>query len=323
MPESSIEKVTLHDHEVTYRTAGKRGPVVVLIHGIAGTSATWDPVLPILGERHRVIAPDLLGHGRTATPSGDFSLGAHATGVRDLLIALGHERATFVGHSLGGGVALQLGHQFPERMERLALVSSGGLGRELNLLLRSAALPGADLVLPLFFSSGVKSTGTAVARILNRVGLGAGADLEEIGRSFASLDDTEARQAFIQTVRSVIDPGGQRVTATNRLYLTEELPTLIVWGDRDKLIPVEHAHAAHREMPGSRLEIFHGAGHFPHLVDPERFAGVVSAFIAETRPARFREGQFRQAMLKGAKARASAPRGKARSRATAVRRART
>jgi pimeloyl-ACP methyl ester carboxylesterase len=194
---------------------------------------------------------------------------------------------------------MQFGYQFPDMLERLVLVSSGGLGRELNLLLRSAALPGADYVLPLLFAAGFPSTGTKIASLVNRVGFRAGLDLEEIGRGFASLGDTEARRAFIHTARGLIDPGGQRVNATGRLYLAADVPVMIVWGARDTMIPVDHAHAAHRQMPGSRLEIFEQAGHFPHLSEPHRFAEVLSSFIAETEPAKRDRERLRNLLVRG------------------------
>ncbi len=301
MPSVKTRKLTLHGHEVTYRAAGDSGPVIILIHGIAGNCETWDSLLPLLARDHVVIAPDLLGHGHSAKPRGDYSLGAYASGVRDLLLALGHERATIVGHSLGGGVVLQYAYQFPESVDRLVLVSSGGLGRELNIALRAAALPGAEYVLPLMFKLGMPSAGALLTGALDRIGLRGGPDLEEIVRSFESLDDTHARYAFLQTVRSVIDFGGQRVSANDRLYLAADLPTLIVWGDRDVIIPADHGRAAHEAMPGSRLEIFEGAGHFPHLSDPERFAGAVSNLIEQTRPARLERDRLRDLLRGGAK----------------------
>jgi pimeloyl-ACP methyl ester carboxylesterase len=293
-------EMTLHGHKVRYAAAGKRGPLLVLIHGIAGTSEQWEPVVPLLAERHTVIAPDLVGYGQSGAGNGDYSLGGYASGVRDLLVALGHVRATLVGHSLGGGVAMQFGYQFPEMLERLVLVSSGGLGRELNVLLRSAALPGAEYVLPLLFSAGLPSAGTKIANLVARVGLRAGSDLEEIGRGFASLGDTDARRAFIHTVRGLIDPKGQRVDAGGRLYLAADVPTLIIWGARDTLIPVEHAHAAHRRVADSRLEIFEQAGHFPHLSEPRRFAEVLTRFIAETEPAKVDPERLRRLLVRGA-----------------------
>jgi pimeloyl-ACP methyl ester carboxylesterase len=256
---------------------------VVLLHGIAGTSATWDEVIPALAARHTVIAPDLLGHGESAKPHGDYSLGAYANVVRDLLEALGMGRATIVGHSLGGGIAMQFAYQFIERCERLVLVSSGGLGREVHPLLRAAALPGAEAVLPWLSSAGSRGVG-ALIRGMSRLGIRAGPDLDETWRSFASLEEPAARRAFIQTVRGVMDLGGQRVSANERLYLAEGLPTLIVWGEKDPLIPVRHAREAHERMAGSRLEIFPDAGHFPYRDDPERFVSVLLDFIGATRP---------------------------------------
>ena len=304
--------LTLHGQEICYRSAGEAGPVVVLLHGIAGTSATWDAVLPDLGEHHRVIAPDLLGHGQSGKLGGDYSLGAYASAVRDLLFALGHDHATVVGHSLGGGVAMQFGYQFPEMLERLVLVSSGGLGRELHVMLRSATLPGAEYVLPLLFKTGLPSTGTRIAGLINRIGFRAGSDLEEIGRSFASLGDTDARQAFIHTVRGLIDPGGQRVEASSRLYLAQELPILIIWGAHDTLIPVEHGEAAHRRAPRSRLVIFEQAGHFPHVTEPRRFVETFERFVAETEPASLDAQQLRRLLVgEGEKTQALTPAGRA------------
>src|SRR5256885_6196729 len=146
MTDFRLRHLVVQRPRVGYRMAGE-GPAIVLVHGLAGSSTTWRAVMPALAERYLVIAPDLLGHGESAKPRGDYSLGAHASGIRDLLVALGVERATFVGHSLGGGVAMQLAYQFPQRCERLVLVASGGLGKEVNALLRAVALPGSEYVL--------------------------------------------------------------------------------------------------------------------------------------------------------------------------------
>ena len=134
-------QVELHGHRVIYRVAGS-GPPVVLIHGMVNSSRHWEAVALRLAESFTVIAPDLIGHGDSATPRGDYSLGAHAASIRDLLAVIGVDRATIVGHSLGGGVAMQFFYQFPQRTERMVLVSSGGLGREVSPMLRGAALPG-------------------------------------------------------------------------------------------------------------------------------------------------------------------------------------
>jgi pimeloyl-ACP methyl ester carboxylesterase len=302
--EPRLEEVSLHGHRVTYRTAGE-GPLVVLIHGIAGTSEQWNQVAPLLAEHYEVLAPDLLGHGQSAKPRGDYSLGAYAVSVRDLLIVLGRRRATVVGHSLGGGVAMQFAYEYPVFCERLVLVSSGGLGREVHPLLRAATLPAAEFVLPLIANNRLHAAGVGVAQLLDRLGLQAGSDLTEMARGYASLADGDARQAFLHSLRAVIDPGGQRVSATDRLYLSSMMPSLIVWGRRDPLIPLHHSGIAHRAMPGSRLEVFDEAGHFPQLEEPVRFARVLREFMDGTEPAEFDFSDedletLRQRMLEGA-----------------------
>ena len=279
-----LQEVVLHGNRLGFRTGGE-GPAIVLIHGMAGSSETWAPLLPVLGASARVVAPDMPGHGSSAKPRGDYSLGALASGIRDLMIVLGVDRATIVGHSLGGGVAMQFAYQFPERCERLVLVSSGGLGRQVSGLLRALSAPGAEYVLALGCSPRVRNAGVAVGGWLSRVGVRPTPALGEIWRSYSSLSDRETRTAFLHTLRSVVDVGGQRVSAKDRLYLAAEVPTLIVWGDRDPLIPVAHGHEAHAAMPGSRLEIFSGSGHFPHRDAPDRFAALLADFIDTTVPA--------------------------------------
>ena len=289
--DDALSEIVLHGHRVFYRGAGE-GPVIVMVHGITSTSATWSNVLPYLAEHFTVIAPDLLGHGESAKPRGDYSLGAYASGIRDLLVALGHERATFVGHSLGGGVAMQMAYQFPEHCERLVLVSSGGLGRGITPLLRAASLPGSELVLPLLVNDQLIGIGRAVGRVLGRLGLRVHTDVGEVLRGHASLSDGATRSAFVHTLRGIVDLRGQRVDASDRLYLAQALPFLIVWGERDPIIPVEHAHAAHDLVPGSRLELFPGAGHFPHLDDPLRFVRLLTDFMRTTEPADVAAARF-------------------------------
>ena len=291
--------IELHGHPVSYRLAGS-GPVLVLIHGITSSSRTWEKVLPALAEHHTVLAPDLLGHGESAKPSGDYSLGAYASGVRDLMVALGLTPATVVGHSLGGGIAMQLAYQFPERIERLALVSSGGLGREVNLILRAATLPGSEYVLPLLCAPVLRDAVRTLGRAAGLVGLKPGADLQGILEGFGSLAAVDARRAFLQTARSIMDVTGQRVSAQDRLYLAAGMPTLIVWGENDPMIPVAHGRAAHAEMPGSRLELFPDAGHFPFNDDPIRFAALLREFVAGTTPAEHDEERIRRLLLREA-----------------------
>jgi pimeloyl-ACP methyl ester carboxylesterase len=293
-----LREVTLHGHPVCYRIAGD-GPVVGLIHGITETQDVWREVIPSLAERYTVIAPDLLGHGRSAKPRGDYSLGAYASGVRDLMGALRFERGTVVGRSLGGGIALQFAYQFPEYTERLVLVASGGLGREVHPALRAASLPGSELVLPLIAPQWMMRAGGAVGGALERLGLRAGSDLAEIARCYASLIDSGARDAFVHTLRAVVDHGGQRVSALDRLYLAAGLPTLIIWGSDDPIIPPEHGRRAHALIPGSRLVEFPGAGHWPQLDDPGLFVETLIDFIESTEPYEFDLAHMRDQLRHG------------------------
>jgi len=293
---NSIEPVTvtLHGRPVSYLQAGT-GPVLLLIHGMAGNMENWREVIQPLARTHTVVAPDLPGHGSSAPGGGDYSLGALAAGLRDLLIALGHDRATLIGHSLGGGIAMQFAYQFPEMSERLVLVSSGGLGPEVSPVLRAAALPGANLFIAATAAPG-GAVGSALSRGLAAVGLRPNADVAEVARGYASLADPDRRAAFLATVRSVIDTGGQRVHAGDRLYLAEDLPVLIIWGEHDSLIPCHHGESAHEAISGSRLEVFDGVGHMPQLEVPARFVAAVERFVEENEPAQFDAEQWRRRM---------------------------
>ncbi len=277
-------QVTLNGNTIVYRIAGT-GPLLLLVHGMAGSSVTWRYVMPELAERFTVLAPDLLGQGESDKPPGDYSLGSHANMLRDLLEALGYTRATFVGQSLGGGVVMQLAYQFPERCERLVLVGSGGLGRELTRYLRMLTLPGFESVFPVFGAMPVRQAGDVIATWLGRLGIPSTPAKEEIWRSYTSLADRDSRRAFFRSLREVVDVGGQAVSALSRLYRAAHVPTLIIWGAQDPFIPVSHAITAHEAIPGSRLEIFEDIGHYPHCEAPERFIKVLVDFMASTKAA--------------------------------------
>src|SRR5919204_6024796 len=261
-------EIELHGHRVIYRIAGD-GPPVVLIHGMVNSSRHWERVALRLADRYTVVAPDLIGHGDSAAVRGDYSLGAHACSIRDLLTTIGIDRATIVGHSLGGGIAMQFFYQFPQRVERLALISSGGLGREVSPLLRGAALPGASALLWAAAHPRVLDALAGAGERMRERGSGKGVYLQAIARALRPLERPGARKAFLQTLRSVIDFQGQRVSARDRLYLLTGFPTLIVWGECDNTIPLEHGRWAHMAIPGSHLVTLPRAAHFPHLEDPE------------------------------------------------------
>ena len=284
-PASQFEEwqISLHGRRVIYRIAGS-GPAVVLIHGMLNSSSHWQTVALDLAREHTVIAPDLIGHGDSAAPRGDYSLGAHAASIRDLLAAIGVERASIVGHSLGGGVAMQFFYQFPERVERLVLISSGGLGQEVSLLLRSAALPGTSALLSAIIQPRLLAAIAGSGRRLRERRIGIGVYLQAIARALRPLENADARHAFLHTLRAVIDVRGQRVSATDRLYLLETMPTMIVWGERDNTIPLAHGRRAHEAAPHSFFHTLPDVAHFPHLEDPTALAQLLREFIAETRP---------------------------------------
>ena len=290
---SDVDVINVHRRRAAFRRAGQgRGrPCVVLVHGIAGDSSEWGPLLDTLSEEYDVVAPDLAGHGESTRLRGDHSIGAFATWLRDLLEALEIERATFVGHSLGGGVVMQFAYQFPDYVERMVLVSSGGLGREVSALIRAASLPFAEWVL-----GGLGVAARAAQPVLDRVGVGADTEHGELVHRIAGLTDADRRAAFVRVVRAIASPGGQRVNASDRLYLAEDVPTLIVWGARDRIIPVQHGHSTHEAVPDSKLVVFEKSGHFPHADEPDRFRDVLQEFVRSTAPAAYDRVRARRRM---------------------------
>jgi pimeloyl-ACP methyl ester carboxylesterase len=298
VPDVEVRSRVIHGYKRVFRVAGS-GPPLLLIHGIGDSSATWSTVMPALARRHLVIAPDLLGHGQSDKPRADYSVAAYANGMRDLLGVLGIDRVSLVGHSLGGGVAMQFAYQFPEHTERLVLVSSGGVGRNVTPVLRAVSLPGAHLLLSMVTLPTARLQVAAVLKLMELLGTGLGRDAHDLMRLVDALPDATARSAFIRTLRAVVDWRGQVVTMLDRCYLTSGMPTLLIWGTRDQVLPVQHGRAAHLAMPGSRLDLFEGAGHFPFHADPERFIKVLEGFLATTAPADWSREQWRELLRSG------------------------
>jgi pimeloyl-ACP methyl ester carboxylesterase len=288
----------VHGYRRAFVDVGE-GPALLLIHGIGDSSDTWRHVIPELSRNYRVIAPDLLGHGRSDKPRGDYSVAAYANAMRDLLSVLDIERATVVGHSLGGGVAMQFGYQYPERCERLVLVSTGGVSHEVHPVLRLAATPAADLFLPLLRLASARFIGMSAVRMMELLRTDLGRDAEHLLRMFESLPDATARRAFVRTIRAVVDWRGQAITMLDRCYLTRGMPTLLVWGAHDAVIPLHHAQIAHAAMPASRLEVFPDAGHFPHHSDPTRFVAALRDFLTTTSPASYTPDDWRTLLRRG------------------------
>jgi pimeloyl-ACP methyl ester carboxylesterase len=295
-----VQYKRIHGYRRAFRMAGS-GPPLLLLHGIGDSSRTWDQVLPLLASKYTVIAPDLLGHGDSEKPRADYAISAYACGMRDLLSALDVDNVTILGHSLGGGVAMQFAYQFPERCERLVLVASGGVGRTVHPMLRMAAAPGAEVVLPIATAPPVRWAVRRSIGLMKRAPfLSLGNDTEYIVDRYDGLSSARSRSAFLRTLRAGVDFRGQVVTMLDRCYLAAGLPTMIVWGSDDPVIPVRHAIVAHSKMPGSRLELFERSGHFPHHDDPARFVTVVKDFVSTTQAAEYDVVQWRQLIREGA-----------------------
>jgi pimeloyl-ACP methyl ester carboxylesterase len=272
--------IDIHGEQIAVRDEGQ-GEALLLIHGMAGSSHTWRAVMPQLSKKYRVIAPDLLGHGQSAKPRTDYSLGAFAVCLRDLLDELEVDSATVVGHSLGGGIAMQFLYQHPDYCRRLVLISSGGLGPDVGWILRLLAAPGAELVMPAIAPSPVLRAGNSVRSWLSSLGLRSPRGAE-IWNAYSSFSDRQTRDAFLRTLRSVVDYRGQSVSALNRLQVRADLPTLAIWGEEDTIIPVDHAYSALRARPDCRVEVLPGVGHFAHVEAPTEVVDLIDEFIAST-----------------------------------------
>ncbi len=296
-----VQFATIHGHRRAYVKAGT-GPALLLLHGMACDHTTWSPVMRELAKRYTVIAPDLLGHGLSDKPRADYSVGGYANGMRDLLTYLGIDRATVVGHSLGGGVAMQFAYQYPERTERMILVAPGGLGREVTPAIRAVTLPGFHSVMTVVTAPGVRQVTTGALRTVARIDNPALRDLAEIAGIIEALHDPRARRALQHVVRACVDLRGQIISMSDRAYLTQAMPMCVIWGDSDPVIPTKHAENVRRLAKTAKVKIIPGSGHFPHKDQPEQFVRIVNQFIRTSDPAVHHRGKWRALLKAGAPA---------------------
>ncbi len=298
MSEHEVQYVTIHGHRRAFVKTGS-GPVLLLLHGLGCHHGTWEPVIDTLAKKYTVIAPDLLGHGKSDKPRADYSLGGYANGMRDLLTVLDIDRVTVVGHSFGGGVAMQFAYQFPERTERLVLVASGGLGPEVSPGIRAITTPGFHQVMGLLTLPGLRHLGKAGLIALSRTGIMAARDLDEVAQMVDSFKDARARGAIRRVVSSVVDWRGQVVTMVDRAYLTEAMPMCVIWGADDMVIPARHAESVARLAPGATVEVIPDAGHFPHKDHPQQFMRMLDEFIRSHPAASYHRGRWRKLLVTG------------------------
>ncbi|QBR91580.1 alpha/beta fold hydrolase [Nocardioides euryhalodurans] len=306
MPQSQheVSYLTIHGHRRAFVKVGS-GPVLLLLHGLGCDHTTWAPVIDTLARRYTVIAPDLLGHGLSDKPRADYSVGGYANGMRDLITCLGIDKVTVVGHSFGGGVAMQFAYQFPERTERLILVASGGLGPEVSPLIRSITTPGFHPLMGVLTLPAVRHVGKLGLRTLAKVPSRHTRDLDEVAEIYDSFRDPAARHAIRHVVKAVVDWRGQIVTMADRAYLTQSMPMAVLWGEHDHVIPVTHAARAAALAPGARVEVIPNAGHFPHKDHPQRFAKIVHEFVRSTPAASYSRARFRALLRSGRQSEAS------------------
>jgi len=297
-----VQYLTIHGHRRAFVKVGS-GPALLLLHGLGCDHTTWLPVIATLSRRYTVIAPDLLGHGRSAKPRADYSLGGYANGMRDLLTVLGIDKVTVVGHSFGGGVAMQFGYQFPERTERMVLVAPGGLGPEVSPAIRAITLPGFHQAMGLMTLPGVRQLTQSTMRALAASGVPKARDLDEVAEIIGSFRDPHARAAIRHVVSAVVDWRGQIVTMVDRAYLTEAMPMCVIWGSDDSVIPVRHAAIASELAPGATVEVIQGAGHFPHKDHPQRFVRLLDDFVRHHPAATYHRGRWRRVLKNGGNSR--------------------
>jgi pimeloyl-ACP methyl ester carboxylesterase len=296
-----VEYVVIHGHRRAYVKVGS-GPALLLLHGMGCDHTTWSPVIRRLARRYTVIAPDLLGHGLSDKPRADYSVGGYANGMRDLLTVLGIDKVTVVGHSLGGGVAMQFAYQFPERTERMVLVAPGGLGPEVTPIIRAVTLPGFRAAMGVVTLPGLRQLTLSTLRGLSRSTVPGARDLDEIACIVDGLKDPGQRRALQHVVRACVDLKGQIITMVDRAYLTQEMPMCVIWGTHDRVIPSHHADHVKRIAETAHVSMVGNAGHFPHKDQPDQFVKTLNRFISSTRPATYHRGRWRAMLKHGAPA---------------------
>ena len=295
-----LQYVTIHGHRRAFVKTGS-GPALLLLHGLACDHRTWEPVIASLSRHFTVIAPDLLGHGDSAKPRADYSVGGYANGMRDLLTVLEVDTVTVVGHSFGGGVAMQFAYQYPERTERIVLVGSGGLGPEVAPAIRAITTPGFHQVMSVLTLPGIRHVSTGTMRLLAKSGITQFRDLDEAAAVYDCFKDPRSRAAIRHVVRAVVDWKGQIVTMSDRAYLTDAMPMCVIWGADDMIIPVSHASFASELAPTAWVEIMPNAGHFPHKDHPQRFVKILRDFIRSTEAMGYDRERWRELLDAGAR----------------------
>lgn len=275
---ASSRQVAANGTTIAWSEVG-HGPALVLLHGLADSHRTWRSVAPVLAARFRLFMLDLPGHGRSERPDAPYTLSWYADTIAAWMDAVGLPRAHFCGHSFGGGIAQWMVLAHRHRVDRLALVAAGGLGREVGAALRLATLP---IAAP-FLNSPLFGSGTRLF-------------MQWTSRSFACREAREidgmARlnatpktgRAFHRTLSNCVGIRGQNVQTWHHIHRVESFPPLaLFWGARDSVLPVRHAREAGRRIPDATVKVYPHCGHFVHLEAPEQLASDLAGFLQERR----------------------------------------
>jgi 4,5:9,10-diseco-3-hydroxy-5,9,17-trioxoandrosta-1(10),2-diene-4-oate hydrolase len=257
-----------------YWQAGDSGKTVILLHGGGGYLELWQHNIFELAKHHRVYAFDMVGAGRSDKPAAAYTFEFMAQFTRAFMKALDISQASLIGTSAGGGVALTVARDFPELVERLILVGSAGLGKEISFLLRLTTLPGFGRLLRSPSKAGVAMLYKQAVYDSKLIT----AEMVEEFYQMAMLPG--AAKATLNVGCSNFNLWGQFYQSLVASLQTITTPTLIIWGRQDPMVPVSHAQKAAKLMPKAQLEIFEACGHWSPIEQPQKFNQRVLEFLS-------------------------------------------
>ena len=259
--------------------AGSTGPPIIFIHGLGGFVENWEDNIIELSKVRQVYALDLAGFGFSDKPDVDYTISYFADFVRDFMITSGIEKATMIGESMGGGIALQLALKYPEKVEKIVLAGSSGLGKEVSISLRL-------LTLPIFGERLSRPSKEGTKQFFEQLFYNKEIIQEEwIEYDYQLSLQPGVQRSLLRALRSLCNIWGQK----RKIYLPIlenlqkiEIPVLILWGAQDQIVPVSHAHRAKKILPNARIHIFDPCGHVPNIECADEFNALVTGFMSET-----------------------------------------
>ena len=262
---------------VRYLTAGE-GPPLVLLHALGESALDWRWVLPALARSHQIYAVDLPGFGYSGKPTADYSPAFFARFVGTYLDALRIEQVVIIGNSLGGLIALHLALSEPARVSALGLVASAGLGREVTYALRLPTLPGYGEAAVAWAKTPFGAAQRAWLRVPLLFAHPERVPAEWIAEHHRLAQLPGFMQAVEAALRAQINLGGQREVLVDRLA-DLDVPTLVIWGERDRVFPPSQGRTAASHLRQGFLKLIPDCGHLPHVEHPDCFAAILDHFL--------------------------------------------